>query len=71
MKIMINAKTFSLFIKKDTMRLNDKRKPIILSASTAKILTGTISAIIFLDKFGILEMYDKQKKVRVIANMSL
>lgn len=71
MNIAINANTLSLFTKENTMILRVKRKPIILSASTEKILNDVITAIIFLDKFGILEIYDKQKNVRVNASMSL
>lgn len=71
MNIANNANAFSLFKKEDTMRLRVKSKPIILSASTDKILNGTITGIIFLDKFGILEMHNKQKNVKVIANISL
>jgi hypothetical protein len=71
MNIAINANTLSLLIKVNTMILRVKRKPIILSASIEKILNDVITAIIFLDKFGILEIYDKQKNVKVNASMSL
>jgi hypothetical protein len=53
------------------MRDMDKSKPIILSARTDIILRVAVTAINFLDIFGIFEMNSKEKNVRVSANMSL
>ncbi len=53
------------------MRVTDKSKPIILSASTVTIFKAAVTAIKFLDSFGIFEMNSNEKNVRDRANMSL
>ena len=48
MKIAIDPNILSLLIIEETMRLIENRKPIILSASTASIPNGIMTANTFL-----------------------
>ena len=65
------AKLVSFFTNDEPMRVNVKSKPIILSVSTDIILKEAVTANSFLDRFGIFEISNNEKNVRVSANMSL